>query len=160
MPGRRYRAIRERDRKGADVRGVAAFDPQPGEPWRQIAWQIVGRDAQGEIEARALAIEMERQEAEHGERFLSWQMDAWAPGTEEEFELLGRVLEVTDVTVKGFVAITEGKSGAFVFNARFENAPAVVRVGVREARGEVRVEDSHVSPAFDLPRVAPSEAML
>src|SRR5690606_3696774 len=74
MARRRYRATRKRDRKGGDVWGVAAFEPQPGKPWRQVAWKTVGRDAQGEIEARALAIEMERQEAEHGERFLSWHV--------------------------------------------------------------------------------------
>lgn len=74
MAGRRYRAIRKRDRKGTDVWGVAAFEPQAGKPWRQVAWKTVGRDAKGEIEARALAMEMERQEAEHGERFPSWHI--------------------------------------------------------------------------------------
>ena len=74
MAGRRYRAIRKRDRKGADVWGVAAFELHPGAPWRQVGWKTVGRDAKGEIEARALAAEMERQEAEHGERFLSWHV--------------------------------------------------------------------------------------
>ena len=54
--------------------GVAAFDPRPGMPWRQVAWKTVGRGEKAELEARALAIEMERQEAEHGERFLSWHV--------------------------------------------------------------------------------------
>ncbi|HVP29806.1 MAG TPA: hypothetical protein VMW35_11680 [Myxococcota bacterium] len=67
MAGRRYRAIRKRDRKGADVWGVGAFEPRPGAPWRQVAWKTVGRGAEAESEARALATEMERQEAEHGE---------------------------------------------------------------------------------------------
>lgn len=60
MPVKRYRAIRKRDRRGADVWGVAAFEAHPGAPWRQIAWKTVGRDEQGELEARALAAEMER----------------------------------------------------------------------------------------------------
>lgn len=74
MASRRYRAIRKRDKKGGDVWGVAAFEPRPGKPWRQVAWKTVGRDAQGESEARALAIEMEGQEAEHDERLLSWHV--------------------------------------------------------------------------------------
>jgi integrase len=74
MPTKRYRAVRKRDRKGADVWGVAAFEPRPGKPWRQVAWKTVGRGEKAELEARALAIEMERQEAEHGERFLSWHV--------------------------------------------------------------------------------------
>jgi integrase len=53
---------------------VAAFEPRPGKPWRQVAWKTVGRGDDAEIEARALAVEMERQEAEHGERFLSWHI--------------------------------------------------------------------------------------
>ena len=72
MAQKRYRAVRKRDRKGADVWGVAAFEPRPGKPWRQVAWKTVGRGEQGELEAQALAAEMERQAEAHGERFLSW----------------------------------------------------------------------------------------
>ena len=72
MANKRYRAVRKRDRKGVDVWGVAAFEPVHGKPWRQVAWKTVGRGEKAEIEARVLATEMERQEAEHGERFLSW----------------------------------------------------------------------------------------
>jgi hypothetical protein len=72
MARKRYRAVRKRDRKGADVWGVAAFEPRPGKPRCQVAWKTVGRGEKAGVEARALAIEMERQEAEHGERFLSW----------------------------------------------------------------------------------------
>ncbi len=60
MLGQRYRAVRKRDRKGADVWGVAAFEPRPGKPWRQAAWKTVGRGEKAEIEARVLAAEMER----------------------------------------------------------------------------------------------------
>jgi hypothetical protein len=70
----RYRAVRNRDRKGAEVWGVAAFEPRPGRPWRQVGWKTVGRGDDAGLEARALAVEMERQEAEHGERFLSWHI--------------------------------------------------------------------------------------
>lgn len=72
MVKRRYRAVRKRDRKGADVWGIAAFEPRAGKPWRQVGWKTIGRGEPGETEARALAAEMERQQAEHGERFLSW----------------------------------------------------------------------------------------
>jgi hypothetical protein len=51
-----------------------AFEPRAGKLWRQVAWKTVGRGEKAEVEARALAIEMERQEAEHGERFLSWHV--------------------------------------------------------------------------------------
>lgn len=63
MASKRYRAVRKRDRKGLDVWGVAAFEPLPGKPWRQVAWKTVGRGEKAEIEARVLAAEMERQEA-------------------------------------------------------------------------------------------------
>ncbi len=47
MAGLRYRATRTRDRNGADVWGVAALEPRPGKPRRQVAWKTVGRDVQG-----------------------------------------------------------------------------------------------------------------
>jgi hypothetical protein len=55
MTKRRYRAVRKRDKKGTDVWGVAAFEPQTGKPWRQVAWKAVGRGEQGETEAPASA---------------------------------------------------------------------------------------------------------
>jgi hypothetical protein len=52
MPTKRYRAVRKRDRKGADVWGVAAFEPRPGMPWRQVAWKTVGRGEKAELAKR------------------------------------------------------------------------------------------------------------
>jgi hypothetical protein len=61
------------------LRGAAAFEPRPGKPWLQVAWKTVGRGGKAELDARALALEMERQEAEHGERFLFWHMAGERP---------------------------------------------------------------------------------
>jgi hypothetical protein len=66
------------------------------------------------------------------------------------FRRLGRLLEVTDISLENFFAGTDGKSGVFVFKARFEAAPALVRLTIRDADGTVRVLGLHISPSTEL----------
>ncbi len=72
MPDKRYRAIRKRDRKGEDVWGVASFEKEHGKPWRQTQWKTVGRGTAAKEDAELLAAEMEHQDGQLGDRFLSW----------------------------------------------------------------------------------------
>lgn len=110
MARRRYRAVRKRDRKGGDVWGVAAFEPRPGKPWRQVDWKTIGRGEPGEAEARALATEMERQQAEHGDS--SGRPQPGGNLTPRVPEARNRVLGVARSLYRAQVGITQPTSGS------------------------------------------------
>jgi len=70
------------------------------------------------------------------------------------FRRLGRLLEITDISLQNFYAGTGGKSGIFVFKARFEAAPALVHLAIREADSQVRVVALNVTPSAELQQPA------
>jgi hypothetical protein len=73
------------------------------------------------------------------------------------FRRLGKIEEITDVSIQNFFAGTQGKTGTFSFKARFENAPTVVQIVVKESDSAVRVQAIHITPASDLPLMGRSE---
>jgi hypothetical protein len=72
------------------------------------------------------------------------------------FRRLGKVQEITDVSVENFLAGTNGKSGVFVFKADFENSPALVRLTLKESGGEIRVDGLHITPSTEPPLLGSS----
>ena len=73
------------------------------------------------------------------------------------FRRLGKVEEITDVSIGNFNVGTEGKTGTFTFKARFERAPTLVQLIVQESDGAVRVHGLHITPSSDPPLVGSTE---
>jgi hypothetical protein len=76
------------------------------------------------------------------------------------FRRLGDIRDVTDVSVQNFFVGPGGKSGVFVFKARFENAPALVTLTLTESAGELRVRGLNITPSGDSPLPASNQSHL
>jgi hypothetical protein len=70
---------------------------------------------------------------------------------------MGKLREISDLTVERFHAGTGGRTGTFSFKAEFQHAPAVVTLQLHVADGEPRVVALNVQPLAEPPLV-PSEA--
>lgn len=70
------------------------------------------------------------------------------------FKRLGRLKEIHDVSVKNYTVGTNGKTGIFVFKARFEAAPTVVLLTLNESGGQVRVTALRITPSTELEPLA------
>lgn len=71
------------------------------------------------------------------------------------FKRLGRLQQISDMSLQKFYVGTDGNRFAFKFKARFEAAPTVVDLTVIDRGGQVRVAGLHITPAT---QVAPLKA--
>jgi hypothetical protein len=74
------------------------------------------------------------------------------------FKRLGRLKEITDLTLQNFFAGTSQSTGTFTFKAEFENAPAVVSLQLQVSDGHARVNGLHINPLSEPPLLGSEKA--